>query len=111
MSDFEQKWYMQYEQLVEFKRKNDHCMVPSFYEHDKSLGKWLASSEAFTRTTKFDQTEREFWTKSGSLGQLTLIETSNQTTNSGTSSMKSWSNLNERRGIVSCHQSTKKTSL
>jgi hypothetical protein len=37
------KWYNEYEKLVEFKRKNGHCMVPYRYEQDKSLGKWASS--------------------------------------------------------------------
>jgi hypothetical protein len=42
MSDLEQKWNMQYVQLVEFKRKKGHCVVPRKYEQDESLGQWVA---------------------------------------------------------------------
>jgi hypothetical protein len=48
----EQKWNMQYEQLVEFKRKNDHCMVPRGYEHDKSLGDWVSKQRTFHQNNK-----------------------------------------------------------
>jgi uncharacterized protein YbgA (DUF1722 family) len=34
-------WHQQYEKLVEFQRKNGHCIVPSTYQEDKSLGKWV----------------------------------------------------------------------
>jgi uncharacterized protein YbgA (DUF1722 family) len=36
-------WQKQYEQLVEFKRTNGHCMVPSKYEQDMSLGQWVST--------------------------------------------------------------------
>jgi uncharacterized protein YbgA (DUF1722 family) len=35
-------WQQQYEKLVEFQRKNGHCIVPQKYEDDKFLGKWVA---------------------------------------------------------------------
>jgi hypothetical protein len=34
-------WDQQHEKLVEFKREKGHCMVPSRYEQDKSLGQWV----------------------------------------------------------------------
>jgi hypothetical protein len=40
-------WYQQYEQLVEFKRKDGDCRVPSKYEHDKYLGQWVAKQRSF----------------------------------------------------------------
>jgi hypothetical protein len=42
MSVSYKKWNVQYEQLVEFKRTNGHCMVPYTYEQDKSLGHWVS---------------------------------------------------------------------
>jgi hypothetical protein len=106
-------WQNQLEKLVEFKRENGHCMVPCNYEQDKSLGV-LTSIGAFIRTRNFDQTEREFWTKSGSFGQLNINESmgpQTPTTRSGTSSMKGWSSFNERVDIVGCITCTNKTSL
>jgi hypothetical protein len=35
-------WNTQYEKLVEFKRKNGHCLVPSGYQEDASLGFWVS---------------------------------------------------------------------
>jgi hypothetical protein len=35
-------WNKQYEKLVEFKRKNGHCLVPSGYQEDASLGFWVS---------------------------------------------------------------------
>jgi hypothetical protein len=46
MTHLEQKWNMRYEQLVEFKRKNDHCVVPRSYEQDKSLGEWVTTQRS-----------------------------------------------------------------
>jgi hypothetical protein len=34
-------WHRQYENLVEFKRKNGHCFVPQKYEKDVPLGTWV----------------------------------------------------------------------
>jgi hypothetical protein len=47
MRDLEQQWNMQHEHRVEFKRKNDHCMVPRSYEQVKSLGKWASTQRSF----------------------------------------------------------------
>jgi hypothetical protein len=41
--DLERKWKKQYEKLIEFKRKNGHCLVPCRYQQDKSLGIWVAN--------------------------------------------------------------------
>jgi hypothetical protein len=43
MTEFvdEQFWNKQYEKLVEFKRKNGHCLVPKKYKEDASLGSWV----------------------------------------------------------------------
>jgi glutaredoxin len=35
------QWKQKYEKLVEFKRNNGHCLVPSMYQEDKSLGAWV----------------------------------------------------------------------
>jgi hypothetical protein len=43
----EKNWQQQYEQLVEFKRKNGHCLVPSKYQQeDMSLGSWVSKQRA-----------------------------------------------------------------
>jgi hypothetical protein len=39
-------WLQQYEHLVEFKRQNGHCMVPSRFEQNKSLGKWVSTQRS-----------------------------------------------------------------
>jgi hypothetical protein len=41
MTEHEDKhWNVQYEKLVEFKRKNGHSIVPVNYKQDKDLGQW-----------------------------------------------------------------------
>ena len=35
------KWSLQYQKMVDFKRKNGHCLVPAEYAQDKSLGHWV----------------------------------------------------------------------
>jgi hypothetical protein len=41
MKEFDKKWNMKYEQLVEYKRTNGNCMVPRRYDQNKSLGQWV----------------------------------------------------------------------
>jgi hypothetical protein len=43
----DKQWNKQYEKLVEFKRKNGHCLVPSKYEEDKVLGVWAVTQRHF----------------------------------------------------------------
>jgi hypothetical protein len=43
---------MKYEQLVEFKRTNGHCMVPLKYEQDKSLGIWVSNQRQYHKKNK-----------------------------------------------------------
>jgi hypothetical protein len=43
MTKFESRWNNQYGQLVEFKRKNGHCLVPFRYQEDPSLGMWVVT--------------------------------------------------------------------
>jgi hypothetical protein len=59
--------------------------------------------------TEFDLIERDFWTKSSSLGKTKLAP--NQTTSSGTSNAKSWSNTNKKVAIAWFQRVTNKTSL
>jgi hypothetical protein len=56
-----------------------------------------------TRTTKFDLTERQFWTKLGLLAKLRESTTAS-TTSSGISNVNSWSILNKRMAIAWCHE-------
>ena len=41
------QWNLQYEKLVEFKRKNGHCAVTSRYEQDKSLRMWVKNQRQY----------------------------------------------------------------
>ena len=34
-------WHEQYKKLVEYRQRNDHCLVPRGYEQNKSLGRWV----------------------------------------------------------------------
>ncbi len=38
----EKRWHQQYKKLVEFKRKNGHCIVTSNNEQDKDFRQWVA---------------------------------------------------------------------
>jgi hypothetical protein len=46
MTKYDKQWNMHYEQLVEFKQKNGHCMVPNRYKQEKSLGTWVSKQRS-----------------------------------------------------------------
>jgi hypothetical protein len=52
-------WHTQYEKLVEFKRKNGNCLVPTKYKQDKSLGLWVCKQRTrhTTKTMRLDRKE------------------------------------------------------
>jgi hypothetical protein len=53
MRNFDDKnWNKQYGKLVEFKRKNGHCLVPRRYPEDASLGRWVAKQRETHVTNK-----------------------------------------------------------
>jgi hypothetical protein len=84
----DEKWNMRCEQLVKLKESNGHCVVPArSCEQDESLGIWVSKQQ-----TLHDNDNMRLRWKSGSLGKLMSKLTA---TSSGTSSMKSWSSLNE----------------
>jgi hypothetical protein len=58
-------WLQQYEKLVEFKRKNGHCMVPSKYEQDKSLGRWVQTQRTYHDKDKLGIHRKELLDKIG----------------------------------------------
>jgi hypothetical protein len=60
MTKHDKKWNKQYEQLVEFKRKNGHCVVPQRNKDDASLGKWVNKqrSNQMNDTLGLDRKER-----------------------------------------------------
>jgi hypothetical protein len=45
-------WPQQYVKLVEFKRKNGHCLVPTRYQEDVSLGTWVNTQRQFRSKNK-----------------------------------------------------------
>jgi hypothetical protein len=98
------KWNMKHEQLVDFKRTNGHCMVPQrSYEQDESLGNWVTTQRSNHEHNELRQDRKTILDEIRSLGKTT--------TGSGTSGVKSWSNLNETKAIAWCHKTTSKTSL
>jgi hypothetical protein len=52
MTTLDEKWNMKYEMLVEYKRTNGHCMVPSRYQQDKSLGIWVRDQRTLHKSNK-----------------------------------------------------------
>jgi hypothetical protein len=52
-------WHRQYQQLVKFKQKKGHCMVPHVFEQDKSLGKWVNTQRYYHKHNKLRQGRKE----------------------------------------------------
>jgi uncharacterized protein YbgA (DUF1722 family) len=105
----DKNWHQQYEKLVEFKRKNGHCIVPRKYEENNSLGNWVDVQRKLHTKNEMRQDRKELLDKvEFFFGDLKSPTT---TTRTGTSSMKSWSSLNERMVIVSYRGGTSKTRL
>jgi hypothetical protein len=48
----EHQWHLQYDKLVEFKRKNGHCLVPKRYQEDACLGNWVGRQRESHRKNK-----------------------------------------------------------
>ena len=55
----DKKWHLQYEKLVEFQRKNGHCIVPKDYETDRPLGRWVSKQRSFGSKNKLRQDRKE----------------------------------------------------
>jgi hypothetical protein len=53
------QWRLQYEKLVEFKRKNGHCIVPYSYLQDNSLGNWVAKQREFEKKNIMRQDRKD----------------------------------------------------
>jgi hypothetical protein len=60
MTEHDKKWNMKYAQLVEFKRKKGHCMVPQKYEQDKTLGMWVSHQRNYHKINRLRQ-DRKMW--------------------------------------------------
>jgi hypothetical protein len=59
MAELEKKWKMQYDKLLEFKRKNGHCLVPRRYKQDTAFGSWVNTQRVFhtKNTIRLDRKE------------------------------------------------------
>jgi hypothetical protein len=52
-------WEQQYEELVEFRRKNGHCFVPQRYEQDKALGYWVQTQRGLNTKNEMRQDRKK----------------------------------------------------
>jgi hypothetical protein len=59
MTEYDQKWNIQYEKLVEFKQKNGHCLVPQKYKEDKGFGRWVAGQRVKNKNNKMGPFRKE----------------------------------------------------
>jgi hypothetical protein len=67
-------WRQQYEKLLEFKRNKGHCMVPSKYQQDQSLGTWVSHQRSNHKNNNLRPDRKELldalefvWRKADSL--------------------------------------------
>jgi hypothetical protein len=88
MTECDEKWNRQCEQLVKFKQTNGHCMVPNKHKQSKSPARWVRNQWSADNNDKIRLDRKERLEESGSLGILTPVMPSNQTTISGTSNVK-----------------------
>jgi hypothetical protein len=59
MTKYDKQWDRLYEQLVEYKRINGHCMVTCKYEQDKSLGRWVSDQRSYHNKNKLRPDRKE----------------------------------------------------
>jgi hypothetical protein len=78
MTKHDKKWNMKYEQLVDFKRRKGHCLVPYNYEQDKPLGQWVRNQRSFHKNNKIRLDRRTFLDKIGFAWKYDGTQTMNQ---------------------------------
>jgi hypothetical protein len=54
-----EQWHLQYEKLVEYKRKQGHCFVPQRYEQDKALGYWVQTQRGLNTKNEMRQDRKK----------------------------------------------------
>jgi hypothetical protein len=65
VSGEDKKWDQQYEKLVQFKRKREHCIVPNRHEQDKSLGIWVDTQRTIYRKNELRQDRKRLLNEIG----------------------------------------------
>jgi uncharacterized protein YbgA (DUF1722 family) len=79
--DEDKKWHQHYEKLVEFKQKNDHCIVPQGYKEDKAFGVWVARQRTFNTKKKMRQDRKELLDELGFVWKVDNLSARSSTTN------------------------------
>jgi hypothetical protein len=63
--ELERIWHQQHDKLVDFKRKNGHCIVPSFYAQDYGFGEWVHRQRSKNKNNKLRPNRKELLDKIG----------------------------------------------
>eukprot|EP00978_Attheya_sp_CCMP212_P005857 scaffold13069_cov32-Attheya_sp.AAC.1 len=92
MTKYDKKWNLQYEKLVEFKRKNGHCLVPQAYKEDKTLGLWARTQQVFHRKNKMRQNQKDLLNVLGFVWSVIDINELQARTEARTKHNKKWAN-------------------
>ena len=67
------KWRTQYKKVIEFKRKNGHCIVPQRYQSDKSLGRWVDNQRRLFTQKKLPPHREELLNEIGFVWKVNKI--------------------------------------
>ena len=65
MTEKDEQWNLQYAKLLDFKRQNEHCIVPNKYKEDASLGTWVCRQRNYHTNKKLRQDRKELLDKTG----------------------------------------------
>ena len=98
VTENDKRWHLQYKKLLDFKRKNGHCIVTSNNEQDKDFRRWVAKQRHSHNHNKMRLDRKELLNEIGFVWRLDL---------------ELWQAdvIAARIFVVSCHATTSKTSL
>ena len=78
--DVDKKWRDKHEILVEFKRKNGHCLVPVRYEQDESLRRWVAIQRYMHTNNTLPQNRKDILNDLGFVWKVNKLAAHSSTT-------------------------------
>ena len=59
MTEKDKQWNLQYAKLLDFKRQNEHCIVPNKYKEDTSLGTWVCRQRNYHTNNNLRKDRKE----------------------------------------------------
>ena len=92
----DKKWLEKYERLVEFQRKNGHCLVPQVYEQDRLLGRWVYTQRTYHTQKKMRQDRRNLLDKIGFVWKVANHDPADGTSARVAVDDKKWNDQHEK---------------